>query len=125
MAKRFFTTGTCTGTLEIMMAKGLFTAGTLTGTQDTWWQRVSLVPEPVDRNQQITANHDGKGSLKRRNLYRNQEITMAKGLSSAGTFTRTQEIMVAKALFTPEPVDGNQQITANHDGKASLKGRNQ
>ena len=35
MAKRFFTTGTCTGTLEIMMAKGLFTAGTLTGTQDT------------------------------------------------------------------------------------------
>ena len=25
--------------------------------------RVSLAPEPVDRNQQITANHDGKGSL--------------------------------------------------------------
>ena len=50
MLKHFFTTGTCTGALEIMMAKGL------------------LAPEPVDRSQQITANHDGKGSLKRRNL---------------------------------------------------------
>ena len=36
---------------EIMMAKGLFRA------------------EPVDRNQQSKAKHDGKGSLKRRNLF--------------------------------------------------------
>ena len=97
MAKRFFTTGTCTGTLEIMMAKGLFTAGTLTGTQDimmakglfsagtcgpepanhsqSWWQRVSEAPEPLPE----PGNHDGKGSLKRRNLYENPRNHGGKG----------------------------------------------
>ena len=94
------------------MAKGLFSAGT------------------CRPNQQIAANHDGKGSLKRRNLYRNQEIMMAKGLFTAVTFAGTQEIMMAKGwnLYrNPRNNDGkgplkhrtsrpgrNQQITANH-----------
>ena len=124
MAKGLFTAGTFTGTQEIMMAKGLLSVGTFTGTRTSWWHRVSLPPEPVDQNRQITANHDGKGSLKRRNLYRNQEIMMAKGLFSAGTCTGTQEPWWQRVSLAPEPVDRNQQFTANHDGNGSLKRRN-
>ena len=63
MAKGRLSAGTFTGTQDIMMAKGLFSAGT-------------RGPEPAN----TANNHDGKGSLKRRNLYRNQEIMMEKGL---------------------------------------------
>ena len=138
------------------MAKGLLSAGTFTGTRKSWWQRVSsppepvsepknswwrrvsLAPEPVDRNQQFTANHDGNGSLKRRNIYGNQEIMMAKGLFAAGTCIGTQELMMAKGLFStgtcgPKPANHSkswcQRVSlapeplpelGNHDGKGSL-----
>ena len=70
----------------------------------------------MDWNRQIAANHDGKGSLKRRNLYRNQEIMMAKGLFTAVTFAGTQEIMMAKGwnLY---------RNPRNNDGKGPLKHR--
>ena len=40
-----------------------------------------------------------KGSLKRRNLYRNQEIMMAKGLLRRNLCGH-QEMMIAKGLFS-------------------------
>ena len=80
--KGLFSAGTCDKTSksqQIVMPKGFFSAEPLPelGNHDgkgslwrqnlyipepkkSWWRRVSLAPEPVDRNQQITANHDGK-----------------------------------------------------------------
>ena len=49
--------------------------------------RVSLAPEPVDRNQCTGTS-------------KSQQIMMAKDLFSAGIFTGTQEIMMTKGLFS-------------------------
>jgi len=116
-----------------MMAKGLFTAVTFAGTQEIMMAKGwNLYRNPrnndgkgplkhrTSRSGPEPANHSksrGKGSLRSRILYRNQEIMMAKGLFSAGTFTGTftgtRDIMMAKGLFSartcgPEPASHSQ-----------------
>ena len=90
-----------------------------------------LSTEPVDGPE--PANHSksrGKGSLKSRILYRNQEIMMAKGLLAPESSPEPLPDLYrtknhdGKGSLTAEPVDRNQQITGNHHDKGSLKRRN-
>ena len=66
VAKGLLGAGTFTRSQQIMMAKRLFSAGTFPGTQENMMAKGLL----KHRNQQITANNDSRGSLKRRNLYK-------------------------------------------------------
>ena len=65
-----------------MMAKDLLSAGTCGPEPGSHDGKGSLYRRNLYRNPR---NHDGKGSLKRRNVYRNQDIMMAQGLFTAGT----------------------------------------
>ena len=116
MAKGLFSaetlTGTFTRTREIMMAKGRLSAGISTGTQNImmatgFFSAGTCGPEP--------GNHDGKGSLKCRNLYRNPRNHDGTG-SLAGTFAETRKSRWQSASYHRNLY----RNPRNHDGKGSL-----